>query len=81
MTFKLTKPKLARFVDAQVKARKFPSAQAVVEEALARMMTDEPDVLNDDDVRAIKQADAQIDRGEFVDFDVFAAKARKKHRG
>ena len=34
--------------------------------------------LDDDDVAAINQADAEIVHGEFVDFDAFSAEMRKR---
>ena len=78
MRVELTKPELAKFVDEKVKSGDFPSAAAVVENALARMMDDER-TLTEQDIRAIDAADEQIDRGEFVEFDSFAAEMRKKY--
>jgi Arc/MetJ-type ribon-helix-helix transcriptional regulator len=79
MQVQLTKPSLARFVDEKVKTGEFASAEAVVEDALTRMMQDEQS-LTDDDERAIEAAEQEIDRGEAVDFDAFAADMRKKYR-
>jgi Arc/MetJ-type ribon-helix-helix transcriptional regulator len=78
MQVHLTKPELARFVDAKVKAGEFPSAQAVVEDALVRMMEEEQETLTEDDLRAIQLADEAMDRGEHVDFEAFADEMRKK---
>jgi Arc/MetJ-type ribon-helix-helix transcriptional regulator len=80
MEVRLTKPHIQKFVTAQVSAGHFPSPEAVVEDALARMM-EEDVVLSVDDVAAIKEADAEFDRGEFIDFDDLAARARRKHVG
>ncbi len=82
MPLQLRKPELAKFVDDKVRAGDFPDAEAVVEDALARVMEEEEaEVLTDEDVRAIAEADAAIDRGEHVDFDTFAAEMRKKYGG
>jgi Arc/MetJ-type ribon-helix-helix transcriptional regulator len=78
MDVQVTKPALAKYVDEKVKTGEFPSPDAVVEDALLRMMADEPS-LTDEDLRAIESADQQFDRGEHVDFDSFAAEMRKKH--
>jgi Arc/MetJ-type ribon-helix-helix transcriptional regulator len=77
MQLRLTKPELAKFVDEKVQAGEFPSADAVIEDAVTRMMEDER-TLTEEDARAITEADAEIDRGEFVDFDAFAADMRAK---
>jgi len=78
MQVQLTKPELAKFVDDKVRAGEFPSAEAVVEDALARMMADE-ERLSDEDMAEINASDEEIDRGESVDFDSFAAQMRKKY--
>ncbi len=78
MHLQLTKPEMERFIAQKVKAGDFPSAEAVVEDALARAMEDEI-VLNDDDIEAINRAAEQFARGEGTDFDEFAAKIRKKY--
>jgi len=79
MQVELTKPELAKFVDDKVKSGDFSSREAVVEDALARMM-DEEVMLTHDDVTAIIAAEDQIDRGESIDFDEFAARIRKTSR-
>jgi len=80
MQVELTRPELERFIAEQVEAGHFPSAQAAIEAAIEQMMlTGEQFELADEDVEAINEAEAQIDRGEFVDFDTFAAEMRKRH--
>jgi Arc/MetJ-type ribon-helix-helix transcriptional regulator len=78
MQVELTKPELAKFVEDKMKSGDFPSREAVVEDALARMM-DEEATLTDDDVTAINAAENQIDRGESIDFDEFAVHQRERH--
>lgn len=76
----MKKPELEEFIDAQVKAGYFPSAEAAIGAAVAQMMVDRDSFrLTDEDIEAIKESDAQIDRGECVDFDTFAAEMRKKY--
>ena len=78
MQVRLTKPELERFIADQVEAGHFPSTEAAVEQ----MMRDRADAeLSDGDVDAINESEAQIDRGESVDFDDFAAAMRKKYCG
>lgn len=79
MQVQLTKPELAKFVDDKVRAGEFPSAQAVVEDALARMMEEEAETLTDEDLRAIRTADEEMDRGQYVDYKAFAEEMRKKY--
>ena len=80
MQVQLTRPELERFIADQVNAGHFPSAQAAIEAAIEQMMlAGEEFELTDDDVEAINEAEDQIDRGEFVDFDSFAAELRKRH--
>lgn len=79
MQVELDKPELAKFIDDQVKAGHFPTPQAAVEAAVEQMMHDRVnDDLDDETAEAINRAEAQIDRGEGVDFKEFAAEMRKK---
>jgi putative addiction module CopG family antidote len=78
MQLQLNKPGLEKFIDQKVKSGDFDSASAVIEDALVRMMRDER-TLTDSDVSAINQAEDEIDRGEFVDFDAFASEMRKMY--
>lgn len=82
MQVRLTKPELERFITDQVKAGRFPSSDAAIEAAVERMMLAQADAeLTDEDVDAINESEEQFDRGEFVDFDAFAAEMRKKYSG
>jgi Arc/MetJ-type ribon-helix-helix transcriptional regulator len=80
MQVQLTRPELERYIAQQVEAGHFPSAQAAIEAAVEQMMLagDEFE-LSDEDVEAINEAEDQLDRGETVDFDTFAAEMRKRH--
>ena len=77
MQVRLTKPELAQFIDAQVKAGNFTSPEAAVEAAVEQMMLDSSP-LDQATVDALNEADEQIDRGEGIDFETFAADMRKK---
>lgn len=81
MQVQLNNPELQKFVEDKVSEGQFPSAEAVVENALNLMKHDEEIGLTPEDIEAIEEADAAMDRGEFVDFDTFAAEMRKKYCG
>jgi Arc/MetJ-type ribon-helix-helix transcriptional regulator len=78
MQLRFSNPKLERFIDSKVKSGHFPTREAVVEDALSRMM-DEEILLTDDDLAQIEEGDKAIDRGEFVEFDEFASRMRTKY--
>ena len=71
-------PELGKFIDDEVRAGHFPSPDAAIEAAVERMMLDrQEDDLDDELAAEINEADAQIDRGEGIDFKQFAAEMRK----
>ena len=79
MQVQLSKPELQKFIDEQVKAGHYSSAQAAVEAAVEQMMLDQQAYeLDDETAEAINRAEEQIDRGEGIDFHQFAAELRKK---
>jgi Arc/MetJ-type ribon-helix-helix transcriptional regulator len=78
MQLQVTKPELEQFITQKVKAGDFPSPEAVVEDALARMMEDDQ-TLTDEDIAAIDRAAEQFQRGEGIDFAEFAAQTRKRY--
>ena len=77
MQIELNRPELEKFIDEQVGAGCYPSPQAAVEAAIERMMQSAED-LDDETAEAINRAEEQIDRGEGIDFNEFAAQMRKK---
>ena len=80
MKVQLKSKQLKKFIADQVKAGYFPSAQAAIEAAVAQMMVDRLNLtLTDEDIEAIDKSDAQIGRGDCIDFDTFAAEMRKKY--
>ena len=81
MTISLS-PELKKYVEEQVRAGRFASAEEVVEAGLARLMLDPaPDALDDDDLAAIEESEAQIERGEDLDWAQVSAALRRKHLG
>jgi Arc/MetJ-type ribon-helix-helix transcriptional regulator len=82
LTVELT-PDQKRFIDEQVEAGHFPSAEKVVEAGLARLMLD-PDMddeLDDEDIAAINESEAQIARGEGIDWMEASARLGKEFLG
>ena len=79
MTISLS-AELTRYVEEQVKAGRFASVQEVVEAGLARLMLDPlPDAVDDDDLAAIEESEAQIERGEDLDWAEVSAALRRKY--
>jgi len=79
MNVQLTKPEMEQFIRERVLAGEFPSPEAVVEDALARVMDEEEFGLSDEDRAAIKRADEQFERGEGIDFNTFIREFKKKN--
>jgi Arc/MetJ-type ribon-helix-helix transcriptional regulator len=74
----ILKPEAKQFVEDQIKAGHFQTADDVVNEAVSRMMIENELELDEDTVAAIQRADEQLARGEWIDFDTFAAEMRAK---
>ena len=80
MHVELTKPNLQKFIDEQVKAGHFPSAQAAVETAVEQMMLDHG-VLDDETIAAIAKADAEYEQRQFKEWRDVRDELRKKFLG
>jgi hypothetical protein len=78
MNVQLTKADLAHYVQDQVSAGNFPSPEAVVEDALQRVIVERV-TLTPEDWAQIAESEAQIERGEFVRFEDFKARINKKY--
>ncbi len=74
------KPEALKFVEEQVRAGRFESTDEVLEAAVTRMMSENEFDLDDQTVAAINRAEEQLDRGEGMDFDKFAADWRSRLR-
>jgi Arc/MetJ-type ribon-helix-helix transcriptional regulator len=76
MPFTFKNPKLAEFIDEEVSAGHYPSAEDAIEAAVSHMMATEP--LTDEEWAGIEESERQIERGEVVDFETFKAEMRSK---
>jgi Arc/MetJ-type ribon-helix-helix transcriptional regulator len=75
MQISLNQPELERFVEEQVKAGKFPSADALIAAAVADFQAAGDEALDDATLAAIEEGAAQAARGEGVDLEMFRARA------
>jgi Arc/MetJ-type ribon-helix-helix transcriptional regulator len=80
LQLQLSKPGLEKFIDDQVKAGRFPSPEAVVEDALARMMEAEAG-LTEEELDKLDAAEAEAERGDVVEWTDASAELRKKYLG
>ena len=65
-------PTTERWIAEQVQAGRFATPEEVVDAAVAEFATNNHDVeLDAEDWAAIAEADAEVERGEVVDFDAF----------
>jgi putative addiction module CopG family antidote len=58
------RPDHQQFVDAQVRAGRFTSADQVVAEALSRLMQEPEEEIDDETFAALRRSDEQLARGE-----------------
>ena len=75
------RPELRKFIEDEVMAGNFASADEVVEAALARLMLDPSPDEDAETVAAIDEAEAQIDRGEGMPLDEAFGRLCEKHLG
>jgi putative addiction module CopG family antidote len=76
------KPELEKFVDEQVRTGRFPSASAVIEAGLSRLMLDpEPNPIDEQTLASLERAEEQIDRGQYRDWSEVSVELRKKYLG
>ena len=75
----MLRPTTERFIDEQVKAGRYPTAEAVIEAAIAEFRNE--DELDDQTVAAINQAEDQADRGEGTDLDTFRTQFHGRRLG
>ena len=57
-------PEHQKFIDSQVRAGRFTSAEQVVAEALSRLMSEPEEEIDDDAFAALRRSDEQLARGE-----------------
>ena len=58
------RPEHEKFIDAQLRAGRFTSADQVVAEALTRLMQEPEEEIDDDTFAALRRSDEQLARGE-----------------
>jgi Arc/MetJ-type ribon-helix-helix transcriptional regulator len=74
------KPELQRFIDEQIRAGHFATAEEVLEAGVARLMLDSTDdALDEETLDAIERAEGEFERGEDRSFKDFAAGFRSNH--
>jgi Arc/MetJ-type ribon-helix-helix transcriptional regulator len=64
---------IIRVIQGLVSSGEFASAEAVVTEGILRLTEVPLESLSEEDRTAIAEADAELERGEFVDYDTVAA--------
>jgi Arc/MetJ-type ribon-helix-helix transcriptional regulator len=80
MTLSL-KPELEEWIQSEIAAGHYPSAEAVVEAALRDQMSIVmDDTLDEDDLAAIAEADAESDRGEGMTLEEFQVEMAERIR-
>jgi Arc/MetJ-type ribon-helix-helix transcriptional regulator len=72
------RPDAQKFIEEQVRAGNFRSVDDALQEAVQRMMIEAELDLDDETAAAINRAEEQIDRGEGIELEQFAAEWRRK---
>jgi Arc/MetJ-type ribon-helix-helix transcriptional regulator len=72
------RPDIQQFIDEQVALGSFPTAESVIEAAIADMRDDFQADLDDATIAALNEAEEQADRGEGEDLDAFRARMRRR---
>lgn len=82
MTVRVAKAELEKFVEEQVQAGHFGSADEVVEAALAQMKLQDGELeLDEESQAAIAESEAQIARGQALDWKQVSVELRRKYLG
>jgi hypothetical protein len=77
MELNIQQPDLEKYVAEQVEAGHFSTPEAVVEDALKRVMNAE--ILTEEDLLEIEEAEKEIDRGEFLTMEQVRAHFSQKY--
>ena len=77
----LKQPDLERFIAEQVEAGYYPSAEAVIEAAVADLRDHTDSALDDETVAAIREGEEQANRGEGMELDAFRVHMNKRMTG
>ncbi len=70
-----------RFIDEQVKAGRYTSAEDVLEDAVKRMRDEDELELDEATLAAIDESEDQIERGQYRDWKEVSAELRVKYLG
>lgn len=73
------RPETERFIEAQVREGRFQTAEELIEAALADLQL-AGNGLDHDAVNAINEAEAQADRGEGVELEMFRQNISRRFR-
>ena len=74
------KPQFQKFIDEQIRTGRFASPEEAIEAGVARLMSEpQPDVLDAEDRAAIRESQAQIERGELIDARTFGEELKRKY--
>jgi Arc/MetJ-type ribon-helix-helix transcriptional regulator len=79
MNVHLKRPELERFINECVKEGAFPSHDDAVEAAVEQMKLDWEFEVTDEDVQAIEEGEAQLDRGEGRPWEELRAELLARH--
>ena len=74
-------PEVQKFIDEQIKAGQYRSAQDVVEEALQRMIYEETDPLDGKTLAAIDESEDQIEKGQYRSWKEVSEELHKEFLG
>jgi len=74
-------PETQRFIDEQVRSGRYPTAEALVEAAVADFRDNYDAPVDDATTAAINEAEDQADRGEGTDLETFRAKMNERIAG
>jgi putative addiction module CopG family antidote len=75
-------PDLAKFIEEQVRAGRYGTADAAVNAAVSRLKAEQEllaEEVDDEDVAAIEEGLAQLDRGETLPWEQVRAELKAKH--
>ncbi len=78
MQIQIKNPDLEHFLAEEVRSGRFPSTEAAIEAAIARLKHESEAELDSEVVEAIERAEQQIESNQGIDFAAFAAKFRKR---
>ena len=79
LTVEITNPFIRQVIRGLVESGEYASAEDVVNDGVFRLTEVDLETLSEEDRAAIAEADAQIERGEVIEFSEFARRIREKY--